>query len=132
MRKLEKSSWLAQIIRDKLDVESAKMGLHPGTKWLNLHTLYVIVKEADNPGNDSIYYDNHGGKRQIIIRDIPSMAIEYGSDYDREGMRSKLLGLQAGTKDDDGMYTVSVLITNDLNSATILDISEVMYQIDKF
>jgi len=67
-------------------------------------------------------------KRQIIICDIPSLAIEQGLDFDRNGMQNKLRGLAEKYKDDDWQYIVSVLTTNDLNSATIKDISELMYQ----
>lgn len=99
-RKLEESSWLAQIIKDKMDAESAKMGLYPSIRWSCLNTLYIIVKEADNLDNHNIYYDNYNGKRQIIICDIPSMAIEYGTDFDRNGMQCRLRDLQARYTDD--------------------------------
>ena len=127
MRKLEDSSWLAQTIKDKMETESNKMGAWPTSRWNCLNTLYVIVKEADDTDNDNIYYDNYDGKRQIVICDIPSL-MKHGADFDREGMRAKLMGLAERYKDDDGMYIVSVLITNDLNSATIKDVSELLYQ----
>lgn len=127
-RKLNDTSWLAQIIKDKMDTESQKMGLYASARWNCLHTLHIIVNEADNPENDTIYYDTRDGKRQIIICDIPSLT-KHGSDFDRAGMRSKLSGLAARYTDDEGMYLVSVLTTHDLNSATINDISELMYQL---
>jgi len=126
-RKLEETSWLAQIIQDKMDVESDTNG-HT-RRWHNLHIFKIIVNAADDPENGTIYYDDYDGKRRIIICDIPSMIAKYGTDFSREGMRSKLLGLQASTTDDEGMYTVNLLITHDLNSATINDISDLLYRI---
>ena len=125
-RELQESSWLAQIIQDRMDIESDAKGFT--SRWHNLQTLKIIVNEADDPNNDTIYYDNYDGKRQIIICDIPSL-MKHGLDFCREGMRSKLLGLQASTTDDNGMYTVILLITHDLNSATINDVSELLNQI---
>lgn len=124
-RKLEETSWLAQIIKDKMEVEFNKNG--SSNKWHCLHTLYIIVKEADNQENASIYYDNYDGKRQIIISEIPSM-MKYGTNFDTCGMQSKLRGLAERYTDDDGNYIVHVLTTHDLNSATIKDVSELMYQ----
>jgi len=126
IRELQETSWLAQIIQDMMDVESAANG-HT-SRWHNLLTLKFIVNEADDTNNDTIYYDNYNGKRRIVIHDIPSL-LKHGTDFCREGMRSKLLGLQANTTDDYGMYTVNVLITHDLNSATINDVSELLHQI---
>lgn len=127
MRKLEETSWLAQIIRDKMETEAEKMGLYPSSKWNALRTLYIIVREADDAENENIYYDNYDGKRQIIIRDIPSL-MEHGTDFDRNGMQAKLRGMAERYTDDNGQYIVSVLTTNDLNSATIKDVSELMFQ----
>jgi hypothetical protein len=44
-------------------------------------------------------------------------------------MQNRLRGLAERYKDDDGMYIVSVSTTHDLNSATIMDIDELMFQI---
>jgi len=128
-RKLEDTSWLAQIIQDKMDVESQKMGLWPSNRYKSLHTLHIIVNKADDKDYDNIYYDTYNGKRSITICEIPSLTIEYGYDYDTEGMQAKLRGMQERYKDDNGMYIVSVLTTNDLNSAMIKDLEELMYQI---
>ena len=125
-RKLEETSWLAQIIKDKMDVEIDKFN-YATPRWFMLQTLLVIVNEADNSENENIYYDNYEGKRQIIICDIPSL-MKHGTDFDRAGMRSKLLGLSERYKDDEGMYLVSMRITHDLNSATIKDVSELLFQ----
>lgn len=125
MRKLEESSWLAQIIKDKMDVESDEKGIT--TRWHCLNTFFAIANEADDPNNPNIYYDNYNGKRQIVIQEIPSL-MKYGTDYDRGGMQAKLRGLAERYTDDDGQYIVSVLTTHDLNSATIKDISELLYQ----
>jgi hypothetical protein len=128
-RKLTDSSWLAQTIKDKMEMESEKMGMYASSKWHNLHTFHIIANEADNTENTNIYYNNCNGKQQIIICEIPSLISKYGYDYDREGMQARLRGLAERYKDDDGMYLVSVLTTNDLNSATIKDVSELLYQI---
>jgi len=125
-RKLEETSWLAQTIVDKMEVESNKNGYT--ARWHCLHTLKIIVNEADNPDNKNIHYDRVDGKRQIVICDIPSL-MKHGYDYSREGMQNKLRGLAERYKDDDGMYLVSVLTTHDLNSATIKDLEELMYQL---
>jgi len=126
-RKLEDTSWLAQIIQDKKDVESEKMGLYPSSSWDCLNTLHIIVNEADDPDNDNIFYDRYNDKNAIVIRDIPSL-MKHGTDYSREGMQNKLRGLAERYKDDDGQYIVSVLTTLDLNSAIIKDLSELIYQ----
>jgi hypothetical protein len=125
-RKLEDTSWLAQIIQDKMEVEFDKNGA--SIRWHCLHTLHIIVNEADDPDNEKIYYDNYNGKRSIVICEIPSLITKHGYDYDTCGMQAKLRGLAERYKDDDGMYLVSVLTTNDLNSAMIKDVSELMYQ----
>lgn len=124
-RKLEDTSWLAQIIKDKMEIEFDKNGA--SIRWHCLHTLHIIVNEADDLDNQSIYYDTYNGQRAIIICEIPSL-MKHGTDFDKEGMRCKLRGLAERYKDDDGMYLVHVLTTNDLNSATIQDVSELMYQ----
>jgi hypothetical protein len=125
-RRLDDTSWLAQTISDKMEIEFDRNGVTP--RWNCLHALHIVVNEADDPNNTSIYYDEYyGGKRSIVICDIPSLT-KHGSDFDREGMRCKLSGLAERYKDDDGMYLVSVLTTHDLNSAIIKDISELLYQ----
>jgi len=129
VRKLEDTSWLAQIVQDKMDVESSKMGLYPSSRWNALNTLHIIINEADDQTNDNIYYDTYNRKQSITICEIPSLIMKYGYDYDIEGMQARLRGLAERYKDDDGMYIVSVLTTNDLNSATIKDLEELMYQI---
>jgi hypothetical protein len=126
-RKLEDSSWLAQTIADKMEIEFDKN--RASSRWHCLHIFYIIVNEADNTENTNIYYDNYNGKQQIIICEIPSLISKYGTDYDTYGMQNKLRGLAERYTDDDGQYIVSVLTTHDLNSATIKDISELMYQI---
>ena len=126
-RKLEDTSWLAQTIQDKMDVESEKMGSWVSGRWSCLRTLHIIVNEADDQDNESIYYDNYNGVRSITICEIPSL-MKHGTDFDTEGMQGKLRGLAENYKDDNGMYIVSVLTTNDLNSATVRDVSELIYQ----
>ncbi|MFA5099469.1 MAG: hypothetical protein WC547_01110 [Candidatus Omnitrophota bacterium] len=126
VRKLEDSSWLAQTIKDKMEVEFEKD--QRSIRYSTLQTLHVIINEADDPENEEIYYLNQGNKRQVIICEIPSLAAKHGSDFDTYGMQCKLRGLAEKYKDDDGMYIVHVLTTNDLNSATIEDLSELLYQ----
>jgi hypothetical protein len=46
-------------------------------------------------------------------------------------MQCKLRGLAERYKDDDGMYIVSVLTTNDLNSCTIKSIDELIFQMEQ-
>lgn len=127
VRKLKDTSWLAQTIKDKMNVESEKMGAYISPRWECLRTLHIIVNEADDPNNHKIYYDNHNCNRSIIICEIPSL-MKHGTDFDVYGMQCKLRGLAERYKDDDGMYIVNILTTNDLNSATITDISELLYQ----
>lgn len=125
-RELCDTSWLAQIIQDKMDVEFNKNGASP--RWLCLQVFHIIVNEADDPDNEKIYYSNYDNKRQIIICEIPSLT-KHGTDFDRNGMQCKLRGLAERYTVDDGQYLVSVLTTHDLNSATIKDLSELMFQI---
>ena len=126
-RKLEDTSWLAQIIKDKMDVEFEKNN-YGSPRWHALHTLHIIVNEADDSDNPNIYYDTYNRKRSIVICEIPSL-MKHGYDFDTNGMQCKLRGLAERYTDDDGMYIVSVLTTNDLNSAMIKDIEELMYQL---
>jgi len=128
MRKLEETSWLAQHIRDRVDVEFDTYG-YATLRYKNLQTFKIFVNEADNPENETIYYHQRDGKRQIVICDIPSMMDKHGTDFCRYGMRNKLHTLQISTPDDEGMYTVIASLTHDLNSATINDISELLYQL---
>lgn len=127
MRKLNDTSWLAQVIQDKMDVEFDKN--RGSSRWNCLHTLHIIVNEADNPDNDNIYYSNdyYPHARSIIIRKIPSL-MKHGSDFDISGMQAKLRGIAERYTDEDGQYIVSVSTTFDLNSAVIKDISELMFQ----
>lgn len=127
-RQLEESSWLAQIIRDKQDNEFEKNGV--SYRFTALQTLRVIVNEADDVNNDKIYYDKLHNKKQIIICEIPSLVIKHGTDFDTYGMQCKLRGLAERYKDDDGNYIISILTTHDLNSATINDLEELMYQMN--
>ena len=124
IRKLEDSSWLAQIIKDKMDVEFDNNGA--SIRWNCLHTLHIIVNEADDTNNEKIYYDNYNGKLSITICEIPSL-MKHGYDFDVYGMQNKLRGLAGRYTDDNGNYIVSVLTTHDLNSATIYSISDLLY-----
>ena len=125
-RELTDTSWLAQSIKDRMDVEFDNNGAT--SRYNCLNTLHIIVNEADDPNSSNIYYDSYNGKRSIVICDIPSMVLEHGADFNREGMQNKLRGLAERYTDDDGQYLVSVLTTHDLNSAMINDLSELMFQ----
>lgn len=125
-RELTDTSWLAQSIKDRMEVEFDNNGTT--SRYNCLNTLHIIVNAVDDPNNENIYYDDYNGKRSIIIRDIPSMALEHGLDFNQEGMQNKLRGLAERYTDDDGQYLVSVLTTHDLNSARINDLSELMFQ----
>ena len=127
-RELTDTSWLAQIIADKMHVEFNKN--RNSILYNCLTVLHIIINEADDINNKNIFYDNVDNKRQIIIRDIPSL-IKYGTDFDREGMQAKLRGLAERYKDDDGMYIVTVATTHDLNYAIIKDITELLHQMSK-
>lgn len=126
-RKLTDTSWLAQAVQDKMHVEFDKN--HNSIRYNCLATLHIIINEADDINNKDIYY-NDDYKKQIIIRDIPSL-IKYGTDFDREGMQAKLRGLAERYKDDDGMYIVTVATTHDLNYAVIKNLTELLYQMHK-
>jgi hypothetical protein len=78
--------------------------------------------------NNQLSYDTYNGKRSITICKIPSL-MKHGTNYDTYGMQCKLRGLAERYKDDEGHYLVSVLTTNDLNSATIKDVSELVFQL---
>jgi len=101
MRKLEDTSWLAQIIKDKMDAESEKMGSWASSRWHALHTLHIIINEADDQDNPNIYYDNYNGKRSIVICEIPSL-MKHGTDFDTNGMQCKLRGLAERYTDECG------------------------------
>lgn len=126
MRTLEDTSWLAQIIQDKMDVEFDKNG--GSSRWHCLHIFHIIVNEADDPNNDNIYYSEYNGDKSIVICEIPSM-MKHGADFDLDGMQCRLRGLAERYADDDGRYIISILTTNDLNSATIHNVSELMCQL---
>lgn len=95
--------------------------------WFSLLTLLIIVEEADDNDNENIFYDG----KSIIIRDIPSLT-KHGTDFCREGMRSRLLGLAARCTDENGMYIVHVLVTHDLNSCTIGDVQKLLSVITEY
>ena len=121
-RKLEESSWLAQTLVDMRTAEFDVNGCTP--KYSCIHTLKLFVNAADDKDNDTIYYQNTNGNLEIVVCDIPAF-YEEGTDFDREGMCGKLLGLAERYKDEDGNYTVSVKITHDLSSA-IINVSKLM------
>lgn len=129
--KKQKISPLAQSIIDAMRVESDKNKYSiPTNRWFCLNTLLIIVEEADDPNNPNIYYDQDEDRLSIIVCDIPSL-MKHGTAYDREGMRSQLLGLAERYKDDEGMYIVRVLITHDLNSCVIKNVNALLHQMLK-
>lgn len=126
LRTLEESSWLAQILADKMKTEFDANG--NSIRYNCLTTLKIIINEADDENNETIYYTNNG-KRSVIISDIPSLT-KHGMDFTKEGMQKKLRGLAERYKDFDGNYLVSVLTTHDLNSCIINDLSELLFEMN--
>lgn len=130
MRKLKSTSWLAQSLDDMMAHEVEKHGINVwgvSQKYNALQTTKIIVEMADKNEN-GIHYEIKRDRRIIIIPNIPNLITQYGSDFSIEKMQARLLGLAAKYTDDDGIPTVYVNITHDLNSATI-DISRLMDQI---
>ena len=111
-RKLEETSWLAQVLADMIAVEFEKNG--ESSKWKVLRTFKFIVNCSD-AGEWGMFYDNEKRThdRLIIVPTIPY------------GMQPDFLGLAERCKDESGNYTVSVLTTHDLNSA-VINISRLM------
>jgi hypothetical protein len=94
-------------------------------KWQSLRVLSLLLESADDENDNSVYRDDRG----LVICNIPSYALAEGTSYSTEGMRSYLLGMAARFTDDDGRRLINVLVTHDLNSATIPDIGELIYAI---
>jgi len=117
------TSKLAEAIKDRMSREDVE-----SSKWQSLLTFYLIVKEADDPENHDIYY-NKEYKRGIMIKKIPSLVEKEGTAFDSYGMQCRLLGLSEKYKDGYGDYLVNVLCTHDLNSAEIIDVNELWYQL---
>ncbi len=114
-RKLEETSWLAQSIADMMSVEFDKNGV--SGRYSSLAIFKIIVNETDNKNNPyGIHYrrDERTCSLLIIIPDIPSLVIKHGTDFDRDGMRGALMGLEARYQD-----AVSAKTTHDMNSAVI-------------
>jgi hypothetical protein len=75
VRKLEDSSWLAQIIKDKMDVEFDKNGA--SARWYCLHTLHIIINEADDKNNSNIYIPSSSlylSANPLNLHCIPSLS----------------------------------------------------------
>ena len=111
-RKLEATSWLAQTIADRVEIELEQNG--ESTKWVVLNTFKFIVNCADT-GEWGMVYDNDAGTHNRLIR-VPN--IPYG-------MQPEFLGLAERCKDDEGNSTAMVLITHGLNSA-VINVSRLM------
>lgn len=118
--KMRKISGQAQAISYEMQEEYSEHGAT--SRWNALQTLYILLKQADGDG-DNITYEGEYHK-SIIIRDIPSLVQEEGLLFDRESMRGRLLGMSARY----GADVVHVLITHNLNSAVIYDLSELMWR----
>lgn len=113
-------------------IESAKMEFETNgnsPRYSGLTILQMIVNEADDQENERIYYKTSGGKKQIVLCEVPDLSNKYGTDYNIEGVQSKLRGLAENYKNFDGSYLVSVVTTHDLNHAIINDINEMMFEI---
>ncbi len=111
-RKLEETSWLAQGLADRMDIEVKENG--ESGEWNALRTFKFAVNCADTC-EWGMYYDNdtRTNNRLIIVPNIPY------------GMQSNFLGLAERCKDAEGHYTVHVLVTHDLNSA-VINVSRLM------
>lgn len=98
-----------------------------------LNALAYIIREAENPNNEKVFFTTvdigHGEMKDgVIIQDINAlcgMSWELGSDFNPEYM---LNGMQAVTQDADG-YCMSVCTTNDLYSAKIHNLDELVCRI---
>jgi len=115
-RKLEETSWLAQIVRDRI---SECIDRNNMLKAAHYSVLLSIIHEAEKTDVEDVYFDG----RQIIICNLRSM-----NGCDRDYLICNLRGMQERYTDIDGMYLISVLTTHDLNSATIKDISELLFE----
>ncbi|HHX60326.1 MAG TPA: hypothetical protein GX707_06265 [Epulopiscium sp.] len=127
VRNLEDTSWMAQMIQDKMEIEFEENG--PSTRWHCLNIFHIITNEADDPENDRIYHKKSGHLKQIIICEIPDLSEKYGLDFDMNGMQCKLRGLAENYYDFHGNYLVSVVTTHDLNHASINDVNELMFEL---
>ena len=115
LRKLDETSWLAQSLKDRMEIEFDKNG--NSSRWICLQTTLDVVRLADSDSNDAHYED---GKKSIVVNNI--------SSYDLE---CRLLGLAAKCTDSDGNMLVHVLVTHDLNSATINSVSDLMFSLSE-
>jgi len=121
---MKKTLSLQTQIQKKIKDEIKNNGF---TNRLNLlNTLNVMIKEADDSSVHDIYYNTSQSIVSIIICDIPSLTLKYGTNYDRDGIQSKLRGLAENCKDDNGDYIVSVATTHDLNTAIIKDVNKLL------
>lgn len=109
-------------------------GFNRPTRARLLNALSFVIKQAENPENEQVYFTTvnigHGDRNKgIVIKDISAlwgMQAELGSDFHPERM---LRGIEAITQDPYDGYCMSVLTTHDLYSATIDDLSELLYRI---
>ena len=115
LRKLEETSWLAQIVRDRMAACNDSGNI---TKASMYSVLLSVIHEAENPEAEDVYFDTYGGRRGIIICRLRSM-----DGCEREYLERVLRGIGERYKDVDGDYIVSVVTTHDLNHAYIKSIS---------
>ena len=96
-----------------------------------LIALAYIISQAESDTNEQVYFTKSANwdlNKGIVIENINAlygMSIELGTDFIAE---YTLRGMQSVTQNKDG-YCMSVLTTLDLNSATIHDLSELVYRI---
>lgn len=109
-RRCDETSWLAQTIADRMETEGAN---GESGMWRALKTFKYIINCADTH-EWGMFYDNDEAthNRLIVVPNIPY------------GMQPDFLGLAERCKDDDGNYTVRVLVTH-LNSA-VINVSRLM------
>ena len=120
----------SKTIRGMADEE---YGFGRRTRAKMLSALAYILQCAEDEENEKVWFTTcdigHGPmKRGVVISDINAldwMRHELGTDFEPEFV---LRGMQAATQDKDG-YCMAVLTTHDLNSASIDNISELVYRI---
>lgn len=106
-------------LQDVATLEFKENG-YPTKKYIEVTTIKMLMEEALGD-NQNIYID---GKKMEICK-IPSLVLKYGTDFDREGIASRLRGLQINY----GEELISVCTTLDLNHATIHDIKDLLFEI---
>lgn len=104
------------------------------TKARLFEGLSYILSCAEDEGNEDVCFITedigHGPMRRGVevrsIRALGGMVSKLGTDYDPVPL---LRGMQALTQDPVDGYCMSVLTTHDLDSASIWNLSELMFRL---